>query len=223
MLFSASGAEDEAPGPIAVINSPVHGLSAVGDLENQERYVVEVLDESDPDEETTITRPWICYVVAALVVGRLLVAAILDAPRLLLLLLLLDLPFTIMALREEEESHERTHIIIEEPSTWDLPSSCLDAKKTIHHGHKNPIIIIDCIDCTNCIDRNMAPNKVVPSMSFSASRADDAVPGPIAVKNSSARGLSAVGDLENQKHHVVELLDESDAEEEARMIRLGIC
>ena len=220
MLFSASGAEDEAPGPIAVKNSSVHGLSAVGDLENQERYVVEVLDESDPEKETSITRLWICYVVAALVVGCFLVAAILDAPRLLLVLLLLDLPFTIMALREEEESHERTHIIIEEPSTWDLPSSCLDAKKIIHHGHKNPIIIIDCIDCT---DRNIAPNKVVQSMSFSASRAEDAAPGPIAVKNSSARGLSAVGDLENQKHHVVELLDESDAEEEARMIRLGIC
>ena len=48
--------------------------------------------------------------------------------------------------------------------------------------------------------------------------------GPIIFKNSSTRSLSSIGDLENQKRYIiVELLNESDAEEEARIIRLWIC
>ena len=63
-------------------------------------------------------------------------------------------------------------------------------------------------------------------MSFStSSRAADEVSGPIVVKNSSARGLSAAEtETENPKCYIVDLLDEqhNKAEEEARIIRRWI-
>ena len=75
MLCSASGAV--VPGPVIVKNSSAHGLSAIGDLENQKRCVVELLDESDAEEEARIIRLWICYSVVAAVVGGLVVGVIL--------------------------------------------------------------------------------------------------------------------------------------------------
>jgi hypothetical protein len=75
MLFSASGAV--VPDPVIVKNSSAHGLSAIGDLENQKRYVVELLDESDAEEEARMIRLWICYSVIAAVAGAVVVGVIL--------------------------------------------------------------------------------------------------------------------------------------------------
>ena len=65
------------PDPVIVKNSSAHGLSAIGDLENQKRYVVELLDESDAEEEARMIRLWICYSVIAAVAGAVVVGVIL--------------------------------------------------------------------------------------------------------------------------------------------------
>ena len=76
MLFSASGAV--VPDPVIVKNSSAHGLSAIGDLENQKRYIiVELLNESDAEEEARIIRLWICCSVVTVVAGGLVVVVIL--------------------------------------------------------------------------------------------------------------------------------------------------
>ena len=61
-------------GPIIFKNSSTHGLSSIGDLENQKRYIiVELLNESDAEEEARIIRLWICCSVATAVAGGLVV------------------------------------------------------------------------------------------------------------------------------------------------------